>query len=94
MTPGMFEANVLPNLKFTVESDRGMILGLYTKTFTKVISCATELSWTDLGWEYELQELMPVLLTTKNLARLNLSYNKLRGANLVCSGIFRQTACL
>ena len=78
-TPEIFDAEILPKLKFTVEADRKDISKFYATTFRKVIGGATELSWTDLGWAYEMQELMPVLLSTEHLVRLDLSYNKLRG---------------
>ena len=76
MTPETFRTTTLPELQFTVESDRAVILKLYTKTYNKVIGGATELAWNDLGWEYDVNDLMPVLLSVKHLVRLNLAYNK------------------
>ena len=69
-TPENFDAKILPKLKFTVEADREDISTFYATTYRKVIGGATELSWNDLGWAFEMQELMPVLLSTEHLARL------------------------
>ena len=83
-TPEIFDAEILPKLKFTVEADREDISKFYATTYRKVIGGATELSWTKLGWECEMQELMPVLLSTEHLVRLNLTGNKLRGEIRAC----------
>ena len=83
-TPEIFDAEILPKLKFTVEADRKDISKFYATTFRKVIGGATELSWTKLGWECEMQELMPVLLSTEHLVRLDLSWNKLQGEIVSC----------
>ena len=85
MTPEEFKEKVIPNVKFSVESDRDMILDFYEKTFEKVIGGAEDLMWNDKGWDFEVQELMPVLLAPKKLRRLNLSFNKLRGVFCMCS---------
>ena len=52
---------------------------LVSAAYRKVIGGATELVWKTLGWACEMQELMPVLLSTEHLVRLDLSSNKLRG---------------
>ena len=74
----------MPRLNFTREADRDEILPQYTTTFNELISEANELQWNRLGWDYEMQELMPALLATKHLVHLNLSYNKLRGVVRAC----------
>ena len=84
MTPEEFKEKVIPNVKFSVESDRDMILDFYEETFDKVIGGADELMWNDKGWDFEVQELMPVLLAPKKPRRRNLSYNKLRGVFCLC----------
>ena len=70
----------IPKIEFTVEADRDLIKGLYQTTFDAVIGRAVNIDWQGLGWEYELHELMPVLMSAAGtLQRLNLSANKLRG---------------
>ena len=72
----------LPKIEFTVEDDRSLIKDLYRKTFEGVIGRAVKLDWHALGWEYEMSELMPVLIAAAGtLKELNLSENKLRGAS-------------
>ena len=70
----------IPKIEFTVEADRDLIKGLYQKTFDAVIGRAVNIDWKGLGWEYELHELMPVLMSAAGtLQQLDLSANKLRG---------------
>ena len=70
----------LPKIEFTVEADRDLIKGLYQKTFDGVIGCAVNIDWHGLGWEYELHEIMPVLiLAAGTLQKLNLLSNNFRG---------------
>ena len=70
----------IPKIEFTVEADRDLIKGLYQTTFDAVIGRAVNIDWKGLGWEYELHELMPVLMSAAGtLQRLDLSSNKLRG---------------
>ena len=95
MTPSKFDEKMdekvtkggasVPKIEFTVENDRNLIKGLYRKTFDGVIGRAVNLDWHGLGWEYEIGELMPVVMTAAGtLKELNLSFNKLRGA-AVCT---------
>ena len=70
----------LPKIQFTVENDRNLIKGLYRKTFDGVIGRAVNLDWHGLGWEYEIGELMAVVMAAAGtLKELNLSDNKLQG---------------
>ena len=82
----------LPKIEFTVEDDRSLIKGLYRKTFEGVIGRAVKLDWHALGWEYEMSELMPVLIAAAGtLKELDLSMNKLRGAAWRCARLLNQT---
>ena len=101
MTPSKFDEKMdekvtkdgvsLPKIEFTVEDDRDLIKGLYRKTFDGVISRAVNLDWHGLGWEYEIGELMPVVMAAAGtLKELDLSSNKLRGA-AVCTRLLNQT---
>ena len=67
-------------IEFSVESDRALIKDLYETCFYSVMGNTQELVFAGLGWEFELGTLMPVLLATKNLRKLDLSFNRLRGA--------------
>ena len=100
MTPTMFDEKMdekvikngmnLPKIEFTVEADRSLIKGLYRKTFDGVIGRAVKLDWHGLGWEYEIGELMPVILTAVGtLEELILSDNKLRG-RVFCMRLLNQ----
>ena len=81
----------LPKIEFTVENDRNLIKGLYRKTFDGVIGRAVNLDWHGLGWEYEIGELMAVVMAAAGtLTKLDLSWNKLRGA-AVCTRLLNQT---
>ena len=72
MTPSKFDEKMdekvtkngvsLPKIEFTVENDRNLIKGLYRKTFDGVIGRAVNLDWHGLGWEYEIGELMAVVV--------------------------------
>ena len=101
MTPTMFDEMMdakviegdtsLPKIQFTVETDRSLIKGLYRKTFDGVIGRAVKLDWHGLGWEYEIGQLMPVLIAAAGtLKELDLSSNKLRGAAF-CARVLNQT---
>ena len=71
----------LPKIEFTVEDDRSLIKGLYRKTFESVVGRAVKLDWHGLGWEYEIGQLMPVLMAAAGtLKELLLYSNKLRGS--------------
>ena len=70
----------LPKVEFTVEADRDLIKGLYDTTFYGVIGSATDIDWHGLGWEYELHEIMPVIMSAAaTLKKLDLESNKFRG---------------
>ena len=70
----------LPQIEFTVEADRNLIKGLYQTTFDAVVSRAVNIDWRGLGWDHELHELMPVLMSAAGtLQRLDLESNTLRG---------------
>ena len=70
----------IPKIEFTVEADRDLIKGLYRTTFDAVIGRAVNIDWQGLGWEYELHELMPVLMSAAGtLQQLDLSPNNFRG---------------
>ena len=102
MTPSKFDEKMdekvtnkdgtsLPKIEFTVENDRNLIKGLYRKTFDGVIGRAVNLDWHGLGWEYEIGELMAVVMAAAGtLTKLDLSSNKLRGA-AVCTRLLNQT---
>ncbi|MEC7000416.1 MAG: hypothetical protein VXX04_01115, partial [Actinomycetota bacterium] len=67
-------------LKFSLESDRDVISGLYCDTFDGVIAGAVELQWNGLGWNFPLQKLVPFLMATRALRELDLCVNELTGA--------------
>ena len=81
----------LPQIEFTVEADRNLIKGLYRTTFDAVVSRAVNIDWRGLGWEHELHELMPVLMSAAGtLQRLNLESNTLRGPVLMSKESYTQ----
>ena len=68
-------------LQFSRESDRGVIAGLYRQTFDGVIAGAVDLNWMDLGWNFPLRKVVPlVLMATRTLEKLYLGENQLTGA--------------
>ena len=70
----------MPKIEFTEEADRDLIKGLYRITFDGVIGRAVDIDWHGLGWEYELHEIMPVIMSAAaTLKKLDLSNNKFRG---------------
>ena len=90
MTPSKFDEMMdekvmkdgvsVSKVEFTVEDDRSLIKGLYRTTFDGVISCAVNIDWKGLNWEYELREIMPVIMSAAaTLKKLDLSSNKFRG---------------
>ena len=56
-----------------------MISGLYRDTFDGVVAGAVDLNWSKLGWNFPLQKLVPVLMATRTLEKLDLSDNQLTG---------------
>ena len=90
MVPERFDSEVLPNLHFSKQSDRNVISELYAETFGKVIECATELNWKAIGWDFEIGELMPLLLRAPTLQILDLENNKLHGVSRCVKLVIRR----